>query len=281
MEAIYQSRIAADFTALYGRKRTQTMRRDHPQLTARGFTLIELLVVIAIIVILAAILFPVFASARGAARKAACLSNMRQMGLAVEMYADDHDQAYPQSKRTEIRPELADANGSIDDPDSGSVFAMILPYTGHGDASTEDQLFQQRLYACPADPVPFDPLCPKQYNPGGPAVVSYLVNAYFVWGLTEAAVGQPAQTIYIAERRSEATVNPPADPFCDDIYHPWFYPPINRAAPANEMDETTGAIAAGRHHGGANYVFADGHAGWKRWGQTFSAPGIDLHTPAL
>ena len=49
----------------------------------RGFTLIELLVVIAIIALLAAILFPVFASVRGKARQIVCLSNMRQIGMAI------------------------------------------------------------------------------------------------------------------------------------------------------------------------------------------------------
>ncbi|MGQ9730753.1 MAG: DUF1559 family PulG-like putative transporter [Candidatus Zipacnadales bacterium] len=60
-----------------------------------GFTLIELLVVIAIIAILASILFPVFSRARAKARQAACLSNLKQLGLAVDMYAQDHDEYLP------------------------------------------------------------------------------------------------------------------------------------------------------------------------------------------
>ena len=60
-----------------------------------GFTLIELLVVIAIIAILASILFPVFARARSKARQAACMSNLRQLGTAMHMYADDYDEMLP------------------------------------------------------------------------------------------------------------------------------------------------------------------------------------------
>ena len=66
------------------------MRRNQ-----NGFTLIELLVVIAIIAILAAILFPVFAQARERARGIACLSNMKQLGLGLKMYAQDFDESYP------------------------------------------------------------------------------------------------------------------------------------------------------------------------------------------
>jgi len=58
----------------------------------RGFTLIELLVVIAIISILASILFPVFARAREKGRQAACISNVRQLALAMSMYAQDYDE---------------------------------------------------------------------------------------------------------------------------------------------------------------------------------------------
>ena len=66
-------------------------RRDH------GFTLIELLVVIAIIAILAAILFPVFAKAREKSRQTSCLSNLKQLALAMAQYAQDYDEVLPRT----------------------------------------------------------------------------------------------------------------------------------------------------------------------------------------
>ncbi|HZT41079.1 MAG TPA: prepilin-type N-terminal cleavage/methylation domain-containing protein [Chthonomonadaceae bacterium] len=70
-------------------------RHHSPTRRRSAFTLIELLVVIAIIAILAAILFPVFAQAREQARKTTCLSNTKQVGLAVLMYVQDYDEQYP------------------------------------------------------------------------------------------------------------------------------------------------------------------------------------------
>lgn len=61
----------------------------------KGFTLIELLVVIAIIAILAAILFPVFARAREAARQSSCLNNLKQIGIGILAYTQDYDETFP------------------------------------------------------------------------------------------------------------------------------------------------------------------------------------------
>ena len=80
----------------------------------KGFTLIELLVVIAIIAILAAILFPVFAQAREQARSTACLSNTKQIGLSVKMYAQDYDESFPM--------------GTYDGPRNWEVNLDVNPY---------------------------------------------------------------------------------------------------------------------------------------------------------
>jgi len=91
----------------------------------RGFTLIELLVVIAIIAILAAILFPVFAQAKVAAKKASATSDMKQLAIAVIMYSDTSDDIVPPRVRAGFGPSV---NGP--DPTDGMSWDLLIqPYT--------------------------------------------------------------------------------------------------------------------------------------------------------
>jgi hypothetical protein len=188
------------------------------------------------------------------------------------LYTNDYDGSFMQSKQTDGQPQIDDYAGQIENPDTGSIFATLLTYTGHGGTSSEDAMCQQKLYSCPTDPNPFDLSCPDVINIGGPHVISYLINGYFVWGLNESQIPYPAQNIEYAERRSVAASGTPA--YCDDIYHPWFNsdnPNLgNSNGVDNEMDPVIGAIATTRHNQGANYTFAEGHAKFYVWSQTWS-----------
>ena len=114
-----------------------------PSLPARhsAFTLIELLVVIAIIAILAAILFPVFAQAKDAAKKSVGLSNVKQIGLGYAMYTTDVDDLFPQSVTERTSPNYTTATDATQVADY-SIRAKLGPYTKSGNtpptATTKD-----------------------------------------------------------------------------------------------------------------------------------------------
>ncbi len=237
-----------------------------------GFTLIELLVVIAIIAVLAALLFPVFSSAKAASKKTSCIGQLNQLGLSMELYLDDSDDWFPQVRRRSDRPDIEDANGDLDEPYMGSVFTRLQPYTGSKRQVVGDDLSFQPLFACPDDLDPFGKSC-ETIDPDAPALTSYLVNAYFVFGLNTSRVPAPSSTILFAERRSKGTAA--VSPFCDDVYHPWFNSG-NSNAPNEDMDQEQGAFA-GRHATRGNYGFADTHVKSLAWKQTYDPPAVDLH----
>jgi len=99
--------------------RSPIVRQEQPG--RRGFTLIELLVVIAIIAILAAILFPVFAHAREKARQTSCLSNLKQQGTAMLMYAQDYDGLFV--------PVMVRPSREVKNPYLWSWMHLLEPYT--------------------------------------------------------------------------------------------------------------------------------------------------------
>jgi prepilin-type N-terminal cleavage/methylation domain-containing protein/prepilin-type processing-associated H-X9-DG protein len=210
------------------------MSLRHRAATRRGFTLIELLVVIAIIAILAAILFPVFAKAREKARQASCGSNLKQLGLAWQMYAQDYDETscpsyyYSADFMTEFAWDF------VLDYNTGSVSLGLL-----GAYTKNDQ-----INACPSFKAESwgRPFTGYGYN------TSYLGGDQgFTLPAAMAAIGSPSDTVCLAESAfyvagtGVAANNYLRSP--DDPFYPY-----------------TGPNAHFRHNEVANVVYCDGHA---------------------
>jgi prepilin-type N-terminal cleavage/methylation domain-containing protein/prepilin-type processing-associated H-X9-DG protein len=216
-----------------------------------GFTLIELLVVIAIIAILAAILFPVFAQAREKARQTACLSNEKQIGTALQMYATDYDDGLPCWSEYYM---------PIKGPNDASSYwqAKLQPYIKNGDPAARNNT---GIWQCPSlgargermtDPISGRPAYSYGYN----FMVAY-VNYGGVTGETKAYrypflpdMDQPASTILVGESSYDGRIYPPYD---------FTYYTARTSTNPNAMSTHSREIPD-RHNGGSNYVFADGHA---------------------
>jgi prepilin-type N-terminal cleavage/methylation domain-containing protein/prepilin-type processing-associated H-X9-DG protein len=227
----------------------------HGRTSGRGFTLIELLVVIAIIAILAAILFPVFAQARDSARQTTCLSNCKQLGTGLMMYAQDYDENYPSFTYATTPGGLKYGKRWADWGFSTWVDAL-MPYVKN-----------TKIFSCPNGPQT-GTTWPNQAiagPKGAQMVVNYAINEYIldrsrgfstIASLSSAKNG-PADVTAIAESNyngiyqdwADAGIKVPDRPATFGLYR--FYC-------ANGAGNN---ICLPRHKDhGINAVFADGHA---------------------
>lgn len=224
------------------------MDMTHRRTKNRGFTLIELLVVIAIIAILSAILFPVFARAKESAKRTTCVSNTRQIGMALTMYVIDYER-YPQhsSPATQTpRTRWAD---------------YLYPYVGN-----------EQMFICPVSTL--DVLGKTwAHNPnrkyGGYGYnYQYLGNSRFPFTATESEIVTPAETIAFADTRGvrrddgsvgggEYVVDPPLESARGSGRPSGFY---GQGAECGSGVHGCRSIPDSRHLGFIAVVFADGHS---------------------
>jgi prepilin-type N-terminal cleavage/methylation domain-containing protein/prepilin-type processing-associated H-X9-DG protein len=226
----------------------------------KGFTLIELLVVIAIIAILAAILFPVFAQAREAARKTSCLSNTKQIGSAYMMYVQDYDEHFPPHVTERTAPA-----GTPDTPEDRAPFSYktkLAPY------AKSDRIFKCPSAAAWPAPAPgkwfttdYGNNHNEAYLPGANQQAWYQANPDF--GFNDytplSTIAQPARFILVGDAARASGV-----PSRGGMYpQPWAFDD------SSLPDDKQQARPVARHQGGVNFAYADGHSKWMRLNQTW------------
>lgn len=198
---------------------------------ARAFTLIELLIVIAIIAILAAILFPVFASAREKARQSSCASNEKQIGLAYLQYAQDNDEMVCYSRGW-----------------SGYMYPYVQ---------------SKQVFLCPDD------VAKNGYNPTISYMINNFVSWDTVYGHTSKWTA-PALTVLVGECQGVYTTdvfklpNTDSPNLLGDVFAP--NPTFGCGAMGVPVGVTFNSYyqctQTGRHNGGSNVLLLDGHVKW-------------------
>jgi prepilin-type N-terminal cleavage/methylation domain-containing protein/prepilin-type processing-associated H-X9-DG protein len=225
---------------------------------ANAFTLIELLVVIAIIAILAAILFPVFAQAKEAAKRTACLSNTKQIGLSLVMYANDVDDMVP-TPYEQFSPFALVDNWQLVSPYIKSENLWFCPDDGTKNCDTDEGLPN---VTGPGDPCisfgsnwgPMQSFTNNTVEGGLYTTFTYLPNAYTCPGISMTSITNPAQMFAYGD--SEDT--------------PWYTvclgSILSRTWLASEASGSTGnganltSINQVRHAGKFNFAYTDGHS---------------------
>lgn len=229
-----------------------------------AFTLIELLVVIAIIAILAAILFPVFAQAKLAAKKSVCVSDHKQISLAMLMYTNDSDDMFPQGETGDDYCPLPACKPHL------TWSTLIYPYVKNGDQEVDPtngntvSVAKGGLFLDPAAPqisqtnvhaegYYFGPnrlICPANYQSGETWFTGQLVVP-----LTTTYLPTPADTVLLSEKGT-------------NVQGPWNYPWLH--------DQQTYYI-----HSGIAVQNGNPGAGVTQDGNTVMSPGTPGYNPIV
>ena len=231
----------------------------------KAFTLIELLVVIAIIAILAAILFPVFAQAKEAAKKTSCLANIKNLALGQLIYSNDYDDVYVPVATEGV---FSHPNHGLYENQANIWYGILQPYIKNGTPATiSGYTFDAAgsMWRCPDDNSSANPdstkpgsrfpsygynyhlatrnyAPPAGYSPDDPAVSP---------PISQTAADDPASLVFAGESREANKLAPP-------YFEEWW----DGVSVSNPKTVASDHWEKPQRHNGsqANYAFSDGHA---------------------
>jgi prepilin-type N-terminal cleavage/methylation domain-containing protein/prepilin-type processing-associated H-X9-DG protein len=243
------------------KKLRQGGRLDSVRHARKAFTLIELLVVIAIIAILAAILFPVFAQAREKARQTACLSNLKQIGLGMMMYAQDYDEVLPMAQSygpynaalpslTSPYVQRVQQYGAV--PSPTNIWYCPSDGTARLNGATARQSYAAIFWTAGTDRAPWGTWAANATGDGA-----------YIPGKSLAAFTAPADTFLIAEAHQDEGI---LGTNYVGVKRPYILPTDNQNNAFNAQNCTVTSnnrctnLKDAPHSLTWNYTFADGHA---------------------